>query len=171
MQFNTAISNQLTLDLGEDVLISSQAVSPAKVILTPAKGRAKRMKDISGQNIEEQLKKYSQGMSLMKMLPAQFLTGSWIQRSATWRLSATPGGRPLLSLRLPLGPFTDVTGSGFLPTPSGTSNHGKNHVMGRLDEWGGSSNPWRGTMIGKICSPTFEEWMMGYPIGFTVLMG
>lgn len=171
MRFNTAISNQLTLDLGEDKLISSQEASPAKEIPTLASKKAKRTKGISGQNIEEQLRKYSQGTSSMKMLPGQFLTGSWTQRSATWRLSATPGGRPLLSLRLPLGPFTGVTGSGFLPTPSGTSNHGKNHVMGRLDEWGGSSNPWRGTMTGKICSPSFEEWMMGYPIGFTVLTG
>lgn len=58
---------------------------------------------------------------------------------------------------------------GLLPTPSGTSNHGKNHVSGRLDEWGGSSNPWRGTEIGKVHCAAFEEWMLGLPIMWTGL--
>jgi hypothetical protein len=66
--------------------------------------------------------------------------------------------------------LTSVKGSGYLPTPSGTSNHGKNHVCGRLDEWGGSSNPWRGTEIGKIACASFEEWVMGWPVMWTGLM-
>jgi hypothetical protein len=48
-------------------------------------------------------------------------------------------------------------------------NGGKNHTVGRLDEWGGNSNPFRGTDIGKKRCATFEEWMMGLPIGFTAL--
>ena len=71
--------------------------------------------------------------------------------------------------RLPLVPLTAVTASGLLPTPSGTSNHGRNHVSGRLDEWGGSSNPWRGMEVGKLHCPRFEEWMMGYPDQWTAL--
>jgi hypothetical protein len=59
--------------------------------------------------------------------------------------------------------------SGLLPTPSGTSNHGKNHVSGRLDEWGGSSNPFRKTEIGKVHCAGFEEWMMGWPVQWTGL--
>jgi hypothetical protein len=59
-------------------------------------------------------------------------------------------------------------GGGYLPTPSGIRS-GKNHVVGRLDEWGGSSNPFRGTSIGKLRSPSFEEWMMGWPMSHTVL--
>ena len=55
-----------------------------------------------------------------------------------------------------------------LPTPSGVRS-GKNHVAGRLDEWGGSSNPFRGTEYGKIKSPAFEEWMMGWPVQWTEL--
>lgn len=63
-----------------------------------------------------------------------------------------------------------ITGtvSGLLPTPSGV-NGGKNHTVGRLDEWGGSSNPFRGTEIGKVRCASFEEWMMGLPIGWTAL--
>ena len=71
--------------------------------------------------------------------------------------------------RVTLVPRMGVTASGLLPTPSGTSNHGKNHVSGRLDEWGGSSNPWRGKAVGKLHCPRFEEWMMGYPDRWTEL--
>jgi len=56
--------------------------------------------------------------------------------------------------------------SGLLPTPSGV-NAGKNHVMGRLDEMGGSSNMWRGSEIGKVRCASFEEWMMGWPTGWS----
>ena len=59
--------------------------------------------------------------------------------------------------------------SGYWPTPSGVSNHGRNHVGGRLDEWGGSSNPFRGTEIGKMRLPTLEEWMMDWPVSWTEL--
>lgn len=69
----------------------------------------------------------------------------------------------------PLVRITDGTACGLLPTPSGTSNQGKNHVMGRIDEWGGSSNPFRGTPTGKMRCATFEEWMMGFPTGWTEL--
>jgi len=58
---------------------------------------------------------------------------------------------------------TSGSACGGLPTPSGTSNGGKNHVAGRLDEWGGSSNPFRGTSDGKTHCPAFELWMLGYP--------
>lgn len=58
--------------------------------------------------------------------------------------------------------------SGLWPTPSGVSN-GKNHVVGRLDEWGGSGNPIRGTGIASVRCASFEEWMMGWPIGWSAL--
>jgi hypothetical protein len=57
---------------------------------------------------------------------------------------------------------------GLLPTPSGV-NAGKNHTMGRIDEWGGSSNSLRGTVIGYLCLPEFEEMVMGWPITWTAL--
>jgi hypothetical protein len=55
-----------------------------------------------------------------------------------------------------------------LPTPSGV-NGGKNHAMGRIDEWGGSSNPFRGTVLGSLCLPEFEEMVMGWPVMWTAL--
>lgn len=42
--------------------------------------------------------------------------------------------------------------------------------LGRLDEWGGSSNPWRGTEIGKTRCASFEAWMMGYPMAWVSRM-
>ena len=50
-----------------------------------------------------------------------------------------------------------------------TGASGNSHVCGRLDEWGGSSNPFRGTETGKLHCPSFEEWMLGLPMGLTAL--
>jgi hypothetical protein len=57
------------------------------------------------------------------------------------------------------------TGSGLWPTPSGTSSN--SHVIGQLGDWGGSSNPWRGTELAKVRCASFEEWMMGMVIGWS----
>lgn len=61
-----------------------------------------------------------------------------------------------------------VIASGLWPTPSGVTS-GKNHVVGRLDEWGGSGNPLRGTDIAAVRCASFEEWMMGWPTGWSAL--
>ena len=96
------------------------------------------------------------------------LNGSDLWR-VTWREWVTPWGavlsRPHASAR-----STSGIASGSLPTPSGTSNHGKNHVSGRLDEWGGSSNPFRGTPTGKVHCVPFELWVMGLPDAWAELM-
>lgn len=63
-------------------------------------------------------------------------------------------------------PISESVHGYSLPTPSGCRS-GRNHVAGRLDEWGGSGNPWRGTSIGKLHCPEFEEWLMGWPEGWT----
>lgn len=86
----------------------------------------------------------------------------------TWKERATPSGRSIPALR---GSAHRTSGNACtsLPTPSGTSNHGKNHVAGRLDEWGGSSNPFRGTDLGRLHLPSFECWMMGLPAAWQQL--
>lgn len=58
---------------------------------------------------------------------------------------------------------------GWLPTPSGTSNHGKNHVAGSIQEWGGSWNSLRGTATGKRKSQELEELLLGWPVGWSDL--
>ena len=57
---------------------------------------------------------------------------------------------------------------GWLPSPSGVPSK-ENHMIGRLDEWGGSSNPFRGHEVGKMFFPSFEEEMMGFPQGWSNL--
>lgn len=98
--------------------------------------------------------------------------GSMIYQTV-WKQHVTPLGRAIFRLRASARrtsdsePFSELM---TLPTPSGTSNHGRNHVAGRLDEWGGSSNPFRGTPLGKVHCPSFELWMMGYPGAWSELM-
>ena len=53
------------------------------------------------------------------------------------------------------------------PTP----NACRGNNTGRMDEWGGSGNPLRGTPLSRgPLNPPFVEWLMGYPIGFTDLV-
>jgi hypothetical protein len=54
----------------------------------------------------------------------------------------------------------------LLPTPNACQAHNN----GRLDEWGGSGNPFRGTPEGKAClNPEWVELLMGLPLGWTAL--
>ena len=110
---------------------------------------------------------FDQDTSSWKMSQQSFLTDLDMS-SQTWQKWGWTQDGAAYAHRLS-GQSITVTDGGYLPTPSGTSNHGKNHVSGRLDEWGGSSNPWRGTEIGKVHCAAFEEWMLGLPFKWTEL--
>ena len=107
--------------------------------------------------------------SLESRLRARLAENGSPQYARTWKATDMPAGPPLCRLVVSAPPI-DVTGSGLLPTPSGTSNHGKNHVAGRLDEWGGSSNYFRGHPGGNEHLPSFELWIMGFPAEWAQLM-
>jgi hypothetical protein len=107
--------------------------------------------------------------SLVSKLKQRFDTDGSTLFKMTWSQKATPSHRQFFRLAA-RARHTFDKGFGSLPTPNGTSNHGKNHVAGRLDEWGGSSNPWRGTDIGKVHCPAFELWVMSYPEAWAQLM-
>lgn len=107
--------------------------------------------------------------SLESRLQRRLASAGLMELSVTWKVMATPAGRPYCQ-RVPQMPRIDVTGFGSLPTPSGTSNHGKNHVAGRIDEWGGSSNYFRGKEGGNEHLPGFELWTMGFPDAWRQLM-
>ena len=119
----------------------------------------------------------SRSESLQRFLESRLLLrlpilGS-IYFTLTWKAWVTPSGVSRSRLRQSAR-YTDANATtgwrDTLPTPSGTSNHGKNHVAGRLDEWGGSSNPFRGTSLGRVHCPAFELWAMGYPEAWAQLM-
>lgn len=120
-----------------------------------------------GQKWPALLAKCSPGSFLWKTVQCSLLEDS-VECLETWPDSGMTRSGDAFQ-RPPLALHIEETESGYLPTPSGTSNHGKNHVCGRLDEWGGSSNPWRGTDIGRTRSPSFEEWMMGWPVSWSAL--
>jgi hypothetical protein len=100
--------------------------------------------------------------------PQLSLAGGLESFSGVWPRSGSMRNG-MCSARPRLVLLTDGNASGsLLPTPSGV-NGGNNNTMGRIDEWGGSSNPLRGTVIGSMCLPEFEELVMGWPIGWTAL--
>ena len=129
--------------------------------------KARQMTATSGKKLLECYKRQDPLGLFVKMLLGTSLwdsTQCWL----TWK-GQTILHNVLLFQLVPSMPHTSETGCGLLHTPNGTSNEGKNHVMGRLDEWGGVRNPLRGTEDGKARCAIFEEWMMGYPIGWTDL--
>lgn len=159
------------LQVGQMNDLFGQVLAPASRSQLPAKAKAKKTSATSGQNTSA-LSVPERPLSSWESRLRQRLSGDgWTNSSRTWRASTTPAGRSLsrLSVSMPPPPI-DVTGCGSLPTPSGTSNHGKNHVSGRIDEWGGSSNYFRGKEGGNEHLPGFELWTMGFPEEWRLLM-
>jgi len=87
-----------------------------------------------------------------------------------WKCQDMPSGLPICALRRQ-GRGTIGPGITGLPTPSGCSNRGKNHVVGRLDEWGGSSNPFRGTRDWQEALREFRSLDDGLSYGVGVTDG
>lgn len=117
-----------------------------------------------GANLQESLAKWDPNTSSWKTPQCSFLAGLDVF-SVTWPRWGMMRAGECWELTPPVFPITEPA-FGWLPTPSGV-NGGKNNTMGRVDEWGGSSNPLRGQPIGKALSPNFEEIVMGWPIDWT----
>jgi hypothetical protein len=141
--------------------------SPVRTSATPACEQEYQGNDQDfGASLPVWLATYDRDGSSWKTFPPSSDEAS-TRSSVTWSRSGMTQGGIAFQLPTLARPITG-TESGLLPTPSGV-NGGKNHTVGRLDEWGGNSNPFRGTDIGKWRCASFEEWMMGLPIGFTEL--
>jgi len=122
---------------------------------------------VYGVKWQESLTRCVRVTSLLKTPQCLLLEDSTQSSQTLTRWGSMRNG--VVSEQVPLVRHTSVKESGLsLPTPSGCRS-GKNHVAGRLDEWGGSSNRWRGTEIGKTHTPAFEEWVMGWPVQWTEL--
>lgn len=156
---------RLTEAHGDSVLTLFLAAFPVRTLAQPARAPASKANaPASGVSTLESLAKYDP-VTRSWRTPQLSLLGDWDEFSETWpKWGSMRNGE--CWARTPLDLTTDVKGSGSLPTPSGV-NGGKNNVMGRLDEWGGSGNRWRGTEIGKMRCASFEEWMMGWPMGWS----
>ena len=146
---------------------SSAVAFPARTLATPESVQGSKANAAGyGQNMPESLATFDPVSSSWKASQL-CLDGELSEFSETWPRSGMMRNGIAYQLPTLALPITEIA-SGLLPTPSGV-NGGKNHTVGRLDEWGGSSNPFRGTAIGKIRCAGFEEWMMGFPIGWTEL--
>ena len=129
--------------------------------------KARQMTATSGQKLLGLYKKPDPLGSFVKMLLG---ISHWDSKKCflTWKGQTIFHNVSLFQLQAST-PHIKGKDCGLLHTPSGCSNDGKNNVVGRLDEWGGIRNPLRGTKLGKMRCASFEEWMMGYPIGWTDL--
>ena len=101
--------------------------------------------------------------SLESRLRARMDVSGSPEYALTWRMWDLPLGPPICALR---ASKRNTLGNAFggLPTPSGIGGAKGSHGVGALGEWGGSSNPFRGTELGNVRCASFELWMMGYPM-------
>ena len=134
---------------------------------TPGSKEAMQMTVRSGKKCSALLMKQDPAGLLVKMLLESSIWHS-TRCFLTWKASCTPQRRLLFRLQASMPIIDGIGSSSLLPTPSGV-NGGTNHTAGRLDEWGGNHNPFRGTSLGKKRCAIYEEWMMGLPIRHTEL--
>ncbi len=158
----------LTEDRGEALLMSYLAAFPARTSQSPEKvSESTESAAECGNTWRGWLAKYDPDSSSWRTAQCSLLSEEPESLAILPRSGMTRDGL-LWELPMSARPIRE-TGYGLWPTPSGTSNHGKNHVIGRMDEWGGSSNPFRGTEIARVRCASFEEWMMGWPTGWSAL--
>jgi hypothetical protein len=158
----------LTAERGEELWTWCLVASPAPTYPLPAKAPAStESSQACGGTWPGSWVKYDPSSCSWKT--AQFsLLGDSASFLGIWpRSGSMRSGMCSARGRRDLSTAANESGSS-LPTPSGV-NGGRNNTMGRIDEWGGSSNPLRGTVIGSMCLPEFEELVMGWPIGWTAL--
>jgi hypothetical protein len=158
----------LTEDRGKGLLMSYLEASRARTSAPLAKGPESVVSARDcGLSSPESFAKFDRSTHSWRTAQPSLLGDSTLY-SGTWPRSVSMR-KGVCSQHRTLGSATNAKGTGsLLPTPSGV-NGGRNNTMGRIDEWGGSSNPLRGTVIGSMCSEEFEELVMGWPIGWTEL--
>lgn len=176
---------------------SSAEASPAKTSASPAKVLVLQAKGVGyGANTTDSFANFDPATSSWRTSQRCLVEG-WQQFSETWpRSGMTRNGT---AYRLPtLAPLTGVTESGLLPTPtagdakaSGSRNTPTSQahpVVSLCDAvrgdrgtgrqqfatpdancWkGGAENQRKGQLNGSL-NPTWVEWLMGFPLGWTAL--
>ena len=151
--------------LGAVTSMSSAEGSPVRTSALPASAPASTGSEAaSGRTWHASLARWDRG-SCSWRTPQLSLLGDSDVFSGTWPAWGTMR-TGVCWARTPVAFRITEPACGWLPTPSGV-NGGRNNTMGRVDEWGGSSNPLRGTPIGRALSPNFEETVMGWPTDWT----
>ncbi len=153
---------------GKELLMSFLEGFPVRTSVPQERGQVSMaLKAVSGRTWPGSSVKFNQS-SLSWKTAQHSLLGESESFSETWPQWGLMLDGECFELQSPDLDMQEQEYGSLLPTPSGV-NGGTNHCMGRIDEWGGSSNPLRGTVIGSMCLPEFEEMVMGWPIGWTEL--
>lgn len=159
----------LTPGPGGELLMSYLAASRALTSVQQEKGQELTVNLADyGDTCPELFAMFNPSTSLWKTAQHSLLADS-DEFSATWPQWGSMQDGECWQHQKPVLSINENECGSLLPTPSGV-NAGRNHTMGRVDEWGGSSNPLRGTVIGSMCLPEFEELVMGWPVMWTALM-
>ena len=162
-------SQVLTADHGTELLTSFLAAFPAKTLAVQERAPASKGSEAgSGLKVRGLLARWSPDASGWKTAQCSLL-GDSDEFSETWPRWGLMRAGECWELEKPALATSAIASGSSLPTPSGV-NGGNNNTMGRVDEWGGSSNPLRGTVIGSMCLPEFEEMVMGWPVMWTAPM-
>lgn len=171
--------------------------SHASLLVLPGSERAKRTTVSSGLKCSELYRKSGPLGSLVKMLLGSSVWSSTVC-FLIWRPKTTPSKRLLFQL-VPSTPPIDGIGASFWPTPTARDHkganslqhltrqgHKKNHT-GQLanavrlyptpkaqncrgnGEKHGEGGPSLDVVVGGQLNPTWVEWLMGFPIGWTDL--
>ena len=166
--------------------MSSAAASHARTSAAQEREQAlKASVPASGRNTPDLLANYDLDSSSWRTSQRSFLEG-WTVFSETWPRSGLM--RSGIAFRLPpLAPLTDGIASGLWPTPHGFSQDGRSNgpsgnELGRavnqsLWPTPGGTRPHDtdqvsgrlANEIGGSLNPTWVEWLMGFPSGWTVL--
>lgn len=162
----------LTDDLGAGLLTWFLAGSPARTSVVPAtKLESKVVDQDSGGKWREWFARYDRVSCSWKTRQLSLLEDSG-ESLETWpRSGMTRDGiaYPLRSAAL----LTSATGLGLLPTP--TVQQGRNRTSGRSNPNSGHHDgltlmDWLWLNVGQVKQkPSFVEWMMGWPEGWTGL--
>ena len=180
-------SSRLTSSVGGSRARTS--ASPEKALDSPANAAD------SGSNMPKRSKPSSRATSSSKM-SAPFALADWIKCSGrSLRSGMMRNG--IVSPRAPLAPLTGGIGSGLLPTPKATEHKGGHSskggpslgMMATHNLWPtpqardhkdtGANVNWEKVKAkcklagaaGGSLNPTWVEWLMGYPLGWTDLEG
>lgn len=166
-------------------LTSLSAGSPANLGPKPGSSEARRMTVTSGRKWLALLQSYNLNGLLARTCEV-LLVNQWGSSAAflTWNASATKP-RHLLFQLAPSMPRTGEIGSGLLHTPTSTANQMAPSMKSR-DPGSWWATPTAAIAVGSTCqdskgkrdlrlevdgqlNPTFVEWLMGFPIGWTDL--
>ncbi len=168
---STTMSEPSTqIDLEE--LTSSAAGSPASLGPKPGSSEAQTMTATSGRSWLPLLKTYDLDGSLEKMCEA-LLSSRWVSSAAflTWKASATAPSHLLFRLAVST-PRIDEIESGLWPTPTANED-AAGTPAGKMQGMLGNHPDIRGTTQEEwsrgSLNPTWVEWLMGFPTGWTDL--